>query len=125
MHCGSGVWVFSCPSIKKSGILVCSYRYWRSNDENGDRDLKVAVGLHDVEDEGAKRHLPEFQDWCCAKKRRFRGSIFKAFELATEVVNQEVFADADLSMELVSAIDALAITQNEAMNAEKQSALLH
>lgn len=64
------------------------------------------------------------QDSCCARKHKVPGTITEAFGIATEFANQEAYAGAGSSAELVSVKDARATAQGRAKEAQEKLASL-
>lgn len=65
-------------------------------------DFEAPIKLGDLERFGANRRLRDFEDSCLTENRRVTGTVTEAFELASELVNQEASLGADPSAEFVS-----------------------
>lgn len=95
-----------------------------SDDDDEDWELKGAVVSDDVKNVGAKRCQRDLQRSCRAEKFKVRGTVAKAFEIASELINIDVAADAGPSTELVCTMDASAIALRKSKNTLNDLALL-
>lgn len=83
-----------------------------------------AVRLDEVDRVGAKRHLRDSQDSCCAKNRGVSGTVFEVFKFTSELTNQEASADAGQLADSMSVKDALATALSAPQEAKEQLASL-
>lgn len=93
-------------------------------DEDDDWDSEGAVDLPDLEREGAKRPLHDFQHSCCTKIHKVGRTVGEVLELVTEIVYQEALADTDTCTELISVKNALVTAHAEVKKARDELALL-
>lgn len=77
-----------------------------------------------MERAGAKRRLHNFQDSLRVKSGKVLGTVAEAFELATELLNQDASTDTDPSIRLILMKCTPTTAQAEANKAQCQLTLL-
>lgn len=87
--------------------------------EDGDMSVENAVCLDDMEHDDAKcrQHLNQYG--CRKRKYEVLGSISEAFEMLTDLANQDVPPDAGFSTESASIKNVLGTAHSEAENGQE------
>lgn len=87
--------------------------------------MQSTVGLDFVKSAGTERHLRDFQNISRSNRREVPGTVAVTYELATELVNQDISVDASSSADPISMKKSLATAQSQALKRQGQFALLH